>query len=128
MIEHHIGIVVGNIEEDIETYSKLGYVTVSEIYYDEVQKNRIVFLKKDGTKILLELIEPMDSSSTVSSALLGYHHICYEVDNEKEFNVLFKSKGYGRIILHKVRAIALGNRFVSFAMLRNGSIIEYLHK
>lgn len=128
MKEHHLGIIVKNLEEDIEMYEQLGYENISEIYYDEFQKNKIVFMLKKGTDLLFELIEPIDSTSSICSAHLGYHHICYEVDSEEEIHDMFKCKGNGIIFLKRIKAVALDNRLVSFAMLLNGSIIEFLYK
>ena len=128
MKEHHIGIIVKSIEKDIDIYEKLGYRRESKIYVDEIQKNKVVFLYREGNDLLLELIEPIDRTSTVYTAQLGYHHICYEVNSDNEVNDMYKVKGTGIIFLRKVRAVALKNRCVSFAMLQNGFIVEYLYK
>lgn len=61
MKEHHIGIIVKSIEKDIDIYEKLGYRRESKIYVDEIQKNKVVFLNREGNDLLLELIEPIDS-------------------------------------------------------------------
>lgn len=128
MKEHHIGIVVKNIDKEIDIYEKLGYRRESKIFIDEIQRNKVVFLNREGTDLLIELIEPIDKTSTVFSAQLGYHHICYEVNSDNEVKDMYKVKGTGIVFLHKIQAVALKNRCVSFAMLKNGLIIEYLHK
>ena len=93
MKEHHIGIIVKSIEKDIDIYEKLGYRRESKIYVDEIQKNKVVFLYREGNDLLLELIEPIDRTSTVYTAQLGYHHICYEVNSDNEVNDMYKVKG-----------------------------------
>lgn len=128
MREHHIGIIVKDINKEIEMYSHLGYYPTSAIVYDELQNNRIVFLKKQDLSLLIELVQPVDSSSTVRHSSVGYHHICYEVDSKDEVKEMFRYKGVGVIFLREIRAIAIENRLISFAMLRNGTLIEFLYK
>jgi len=40
MREHHIGIVVKNVEESQKIFEKLGYKVCSEVTVDEYQHNR----------------------------------------------------------------------------------------
>ncbi|MDR9770435.1 VOC family protein [Acetomicrobium sp.] len=77
---HHVGIVVKDIEKACLLYRGLGYVQVDSIIEDNVQHNRLLFLKNG--ELLVELIEPINSSSPVYNPRnLGYHHICYEVED-----------------------------------------------
>ena len=49
---HHIGIVVKDIEKNILMYKKLGYKQISEIFFDEIQNNKVVFLESIILKLL----------------------------------------------------------------------------
>jgi hypothetical protein len=58
---HHVGIVVKDIEKACVLHHGLGYVQVGSIIEDNVQHNRLFFLKNG--ELLVELIEPINSSS-----------------------------------------------------------------
>lgn len=77
---HHTGIIVKDLEKNIILYTKLGYNEVSNIIVDNVQQNRVVFLQNQNNKI--ELLEPLNEKSSIYHFKEGYHHICYEVENE----------------------------------------------
>ena len=122
MKEHHIGIKVSQLEKNIELYSKLGYQQVSPITVDEIQNNRIVFLQKQSQSI--ELIEPINEKSSIFHFKDGYHHICYESENDEDIINTFKEAIIGKIFTKPILAPALENREVVFACLQNGLFIE----
>lgn len=128
MKEHHIGIIVNDISEELKIYEKLGYRQKSELCIDNYQNNKVLFLEREGSSTLIELVEPIANESTVRSSIKGYHHVCYEIDSDKELDDMFAVKGIGVLFCKKVIAPALNHRKVSFALLRNGTIIEFLHK
>lgn len=128
MKEHHIGIIVNDISEELKIYEKLGYRQKSELCIDKYQNNKVLFLEREGCTTLIELVEPIDEESTVGFSPKGYHHVCYEIDSDKELDDMFNLKGVGMVFCKKVIAPALNHREVSFALLRNGTVIEFLHK
>ena len=82
----HIGYVVKNID-DYLTNSFLK--AVSPPVYDPVQKSKICFVDVGwDDEVLLELLEPSDSSSPVANFLQktggGLHHLCFEVKDITE--------------------------------------------
>jgi len=121
---HHIGIIVNSIEKEVELYTKLGYSVYGEIVSDEIQYNKILFLQMGNEKI--ELIEPMDSRSSVHNLPKGYAHICYEVEDLDAYLDDFKEKRIGVVFTEKLTAPAIDNRSVVFAYLKNKSIVEFV--
>ena len=122
---HHTGIVVEDMALSLEIYKKLGYEAISDIVEDNVQNNRLLFIKL-GNEVL-ELIEPMNEQSTVYNAgNYGYHHICYEVEDLDTVKAEFKGLKIGKIFTEKITAPAFDNRNIMFAYLKNGTIIEYV--
>ncbi|MCI8790820.1 MAG: VOC family protein [Lachnospiraceae bacterium] len=124
MREHHVGIIVGDIEEGRLVFGHLGYRPCGEVVEDFEQHNRILFLENGQSLSRIELIEPLDGASTVRNASHGIHHICYETD--VGFMESFKTLKIGRMLPQRYIAPALGNRQVVFACLRGGLYVEFL--
>lgn len=124
MTVHHTGIIVKNLEKNMTVYVKLGYDQVSDIVVDNVQQNRVVFLRNQNQTI--ELIEPLNENSSIYNFKEGYHHICYEVENKDAFFKDFKQLKIGKIFTKPMRAPAIDNREIFFACLTNGTFVEFL--
>lgn len=124
MREHHVGVIVGDIEESRMVFGCLGYRPCGEMVEDLEQHNKILFLESRQNYSRIELIEPLDGASTVRNARQGIHHICYEVD--EGFMEDFKTLKIGRMLPQRYIAPALGNRQVVFAYLRGGLFVEFL--
>lgn len=123
---HHIGIVVKDIDNSIDIYNKLGYKKVSEKIIDNIQNNILIFLHNDISNETLELIQPMNKNSTVFNSKVGYNHFCYEVNNLDDYVESFKKEKIGKIFTHKITAPAFENKNIIFAILKNGTIIEFM--
>ena len=121
---HHTGIIVKALEKNITLYIKLGYDQVSDIIVDNIQQNRVVFLQSQNHKI--ELIEPLNEKSSIYHFKEGYHHICYEVENEAVFFKNFKQLKIGKIFTKPIQAPAIDNCEIVFACLANGTFAEFL--
>ena len=126
MTVHHTGIIVKDIQKNLAIYNKLGYVQISDIIIDAVQHNRIVFLTSINQLYTIELIEPLDKTSSVYNLKEGYHHICYEVDNRNQFINDFKKLKIGKIFTKPQIAPAIEDREIVFACLQNGTFVEFL--
>lgn len=124
MREHHVGIVVKNMEESRLVFERLGYWSCGEEVEDLEQHNRILFLENGQNLNKIELIEPLDDASTVRNAAPGIHHICYEV--KEGFADGFRALKIGKLLPQRYIAPALGNRQVMFACLRGGLLVEFL--
>lgn len=123
---HHIGLVVESIIDDIKVYEKLGYELVNDIEIDELQNIKLAFLSRNGDKTLIELIEPIDETSSVHRIQGCYHHLCFDTHGEKNFMTTFKSMKIGKIFTKPLKAVALCNKNVVFACLKNGSFVEFI--
>lgn len=123
---HHVGLVVKNIEKSRNIYTKLGYIPITDIVLDEIQSNRILFMKSSDCLQTIELIEAVDKSSSVYNFKVGYHHICYEIDSGRSLMEDFKKLKIGKNFTPPIPAPALNNRDIRFACLNNGMLIEFL--
>lgn len=122
---HHIGIIVKDIEQSLSLYSMMGYKKRGDILVDYIQNNYIVFLQSESSPAL-ELIMPINKSSSVYNCKEGYHHICYEHEIGEDFLETFKQLKIGKIFTNPIRAPAIDNRKVVFAFLRNRVLVEFL--
>ena len=122
---HHTGIIVKDLEKNITLYSKIGYDPISNTIVDNIQQNRIVFLKNQDQ--IIELIEPLNEKASIYHFKEGYHHICYEIDNPNTFFHDFKQLKIGRIFTKPMKAAAIHNREIVFACLTNGTFVEFLY-
>ena len=122
---HHIGIKVKDLKKSIGIYEKMGYTKISNIVIDTIQNNRIVFVKSSEGFQILELIEPIDSTSSICHFDDGYHHICYETDSP-DFKEKFDGLKIGKIFTKPVMVPAIEGRKALFGCLSNGTFIEFL--
>ena len=84
LVFHHVGVLVGSMEEAIRHYAALfGQTNISAISDIESQGVRVCFVKiGDGS--YLELVEPMNEDSKVSRMAkkqVTYYHVGYMVKN-----------------------------------------------
>ena len=79
----HIGIVVNNLDDTLETYcNQLGYSLLERVAIPEQMVEAAFLGAGNGT---IELISPTDTTSGTARFLAargeGTHHICFEVDD-----------------------------------------------
>ena len=79
----HIGIVVNNLDDTLETYcNQLGYSLLERVAIPEQMVEAAFLDAGNGT---IELISPTDTTSGTARFLAargeGTHHICFEVDD-----------------------------------------------
>lgn len=127
---HHLGYVTDNITKTITFYAKAGY-GASSIIEDEIQRVYICFLTKDGCP-KIELIEPIDKSSSVNKILekngVAPYHVCYEVDDiNKAFDELVDGQGYIPLF-RPIEAVALNNRLICYLYRKEVGFIELVNK
>lgn len=123
---HHIGIITKSMEKSIDVYERLDYQKQSDIFYDNIQNNRIIFMKNKSDTHMIELIEPLSNLSSVYNFPEGYHHICYIVNDYDAFLMAFKKMKIGKIFTQPIKAPAIGEKNVVFAYLKTGTFIEFL--
>src|SRR5215469_7792975 len=119
---HHIGFVVSSIQESAEAFiQSLGACWDGNIIFDPVQKVHVSFFQnKNAADPLIELVEPGEMKSPVSSFLErggGLHHLCYEV-GDLDAHLAF-CKSVGTIIIRPpVPAVAFGGRRIAWGVSR----------
>jgi|TARA_B110000014_G_scaffold149992_1_gene104642 methylmalonyl-CoA/ethylmalonyl-CoA epimerase len=124
---HHIGIVVPKIHDSIGELTKfLKFETIGIPTLIGSQKVNVCFMKLGD--INLELIEPVEKNSPVSSFLSdggGFHHLCFEVKDINE-KISELEKSGARLLIKPV--LGFEERQIAFLYLNmkntNFNLIE----
>ena len=122
---HHIGIACRDIAKTKALYLSMGYKDFP-IVEDPIQRVRVCFLEKEASP-RIELLEPLDHDSPVSSTLdkvgVSPYHICYEVtDIEQAITCLRKQRFI--LVNGPVKAPAMDGRKIAFLFNKNNGLIE----
>ena len=128
---HHIGIVVENIQKSLGELTKyLDFESTTMPSLVGSQKVNICFLKTNN--VFLELIEPTEENSPISNFIkkgVGFHHLCFEVDDIHLELEKMKKNG-ARIVVDVVKGFE--ERLTAFVMLdmknTNCNLIELAEK
>lgn len=123
---HHIGIIVKSIKRSIEIYKRLGYQVHHSLFYDAIQENYIALLKREDSDVLVELVQPVNSNSTVINCRYGIHHICFDAREHNNYIKFFKDNKIGKIFSKRYDTMIEKNAQVVFAMLYDGSYVEFI--
>ncbi len=102
LIVDHVAIAVvrGTLEAQVAAYRMLGF---EEIHREEIgggDRVREVLLRIGSGPNLIQLLEPLDDSSTVQKAIVrnggkgGLHHVGFRVDNIQAAFDDLKAKGF----------------------------------
>jgi len=127
---HHIAYAVTSIEKSKVRFEELGYEsTQTEPMNDDFRNIRILFMIHKESKTLIELVEPLNDKSPITSLCQKMHgcaspyHICYEVENLEDALSKLKLKGY--LITQKpAPAVAIEGKNVAFLFQKDVGIIE----
>lgn len=123
---NHIGFITGDIEKSKSIYEQLGYRVIKEMD-DDIQNNRLVFIKNNLSNEVIELIKPLNEKSTVKNSTgVGLHHLCYEVENMEQVEKYVKDNNIGTVFTRRIKAPAFDNKDIIFVYLRNKAIIEFI--
>ena len=126
---HHVGLVVRNLKETIETLAAVFGFEVATVVDDLAGTFRSCLLHADGTH--LELIEPLDGQGSIAKFLEnkggGLHHVSLLVqDLDAELRVL-KAKGV-QLVDEEIKQVGhLRATFVHPASLQ-GILVELIEK
>lgn len=122
----HIGIAVKNINQAIETFSKLSEIKDYHIEMVEEQKVRVASFKVGESRI--ELLEPTSSDSPVAKFIEkkgeGIHHIAFEVENIEE--EIEKAKRKNFLLVDPTPKYGANNCLIAFIHPKsfNGVLVE----
>jgi methylmalonyl-CoA/ethylmalonyl-CoA epimerase len=125
---HHIGYATTSIEREEATFGLLGYRSEGEAFTDPTQGIRGLFLTGPGPRI--ELLEGLPESSTLTPWLasgIRMYHLAYTVPDIGGA-VSWARSQRARITVEPVPAVAFGGRRISFAMFRNGLLVEFIER
>jgi methylmalonyl-CoA/ethylmalonyl-CoA epimerase len=125
---HHIGYATTSIERELATFSQLGYRSEGHAFTDPIQGIRGLFLVGAGPRI--ELLENLPGSATLTPWLasgIRLYHIAYTVPDTAAA-VAWARAQRARITVEPVPAVAFHGRRISFAMFRNGLLVEFIER
>ena len=128
MTIHHIGIITKDIQKSILQYEKLGYTCLGETTLDYIQNNIVTFLSSPDNKQKIELISPANRNSTIVNFPAGYHHICYDICDDPNYLSQFKKLKIGKVFTQPTIAPAIENRKIVFALLQDGTFVEFISR
>ena len=125
----HIGIVVHNLDESLQTYcNQLGFTLLERVMIPE-QLVEAAFL--DAGNGTIELIAPTDTESGTARYLQnrgeGTHHICFAVDNIEAALAELRAQGV-RLIDETPRQGVHGLVAFVHPKATHGTMIELLQK
>jgi len=125
----HIGIVVHNLDESLQTYcNQLGFTLLERVMIPE-QLVEAAFL--DAGNGTIELIAPTDTESGTARYLQnrgeGAHHICFAVDNIEAALAELRAQGV-RLIDETPRQGVHGLVAFVHPKATHGTMIELLQK
>ena len=128
MMIDHIAIVVPSLEQAIPHWEKIfGYAPMTSPVVNSRQRVRVVFLAKDGS-LTIKLVEPLDSSSPVSTLASrggGLHHLCFRCANLNDEILRLEEAGI-RILTPPEPGEAFDNEPIAFAYAGNGLNVELI--
>lgn len=127
---HHVGFVVSNILNEIESFvGSTGASWDKLIFHDPLQKVKVTFLRNPcPSDALIELIEPAGDGSPVLNFLQkggGLHHVCYEVPDLSAHLDLMQLKG-AIVVRRPLPAIAFDNRRIAWTVTKQRLLVEFL--
>ncbi len=128
---HHVGVVVGSLEESGKHYAEyLGMRALGPTVHDSVQRVNVQFWSQERDGTCIELIEPAGDDSPVARLLArggGMAHLCYEVEDLEKTLEDVQQKG-AILVSGPVAAAAFDHRRIAFVILRGMGVTEFVEK
>ncbi|MFZ0964872.1 MAG: VOC family protein [Terriglobia bacterium] len=131
-ILHHFGFVVASISSSAEEFAvSMSARWDGQVIHDPLQRVRVAFfVPVDARNPVLELVEPADQVSPVSSFLKkggGLHHVCYEIDDLE--SALAAARGCGFAVVAPPKpAVAFNGRRIAWVCSKNRLLMEFLER
>ncbi len=128
MVIDHICIAVKDIGEGIAYWGKVfGYVQMTGIVVNSLQKVKVAFLKKENS-LSIKIIEPLKENLSLVNFVShggGFHHICFRCDNINDGLKELKEKGLITLVPPQPGE-AFNNHDIAFLLARYGLNIELI--
>ena len=127
---HHIGIVIRNLPEALSVL-EIEDLELSESVIDYEQNNNLHFLYLPQNDLWIELVEPLNSQSTVSTFLkrngMALHHIGIEVKELSQIENRYKDKkGIFMLGGYKISVKSFGGDISTKFVHAKGLLLEFL--
>lgn len=122
----HIGIAVSDLEQAIDTYSKILNKKCTKTEIVESEKVETAFFQTGESKV--ELLGPTDSSSVIQTFIdkkgEGMHHVAFEVEDIHSEIDRLRKEGFN--ILNEKPKKGADNKLVAFVHPKNnhGVLVE----
>lgn len=125
---HHVGVVVGDIDQATNDYAiRMGGQVTSAIVEDQTQGARVVLLTV-GSDTLIELVEPLNTQSSLNKVLrrrAPLHHLCFEVDDLDQEIERLRNLGLA-LVAEPVSAPLFDMRRIAWLCDESGGLMELL--
>lgn len=123
---HHIGVATTNINKEFETFKMIGYSKESDIFEDNLQGIKGMFIVAEGHP-RLELLENLNGCNTLNYWIANknkMYHFAYYVDNIEKVIEIFKRNRFK--IISPLKTSVYFHKRICFLMLPNTYIIELI--
>ena len=124
---HHIGVATKSIEKEFLYLRCLGYKQCSDIFVDEIQKIKGMFIEAENQPCL-ELLENLSDDGPLTNHLKKgnkFYHFAYETnDIEKDYARFIEG---GALPVVRITKAAYFNK-ICFFMLKNMMLVELVEK
>jgi methylmalonyl-CoA/ethylmalonyl-CoA epimerase len=125
---HHLGYAAASIEKERDLFALLGYQQEGNIFADPMQGVAGCFLTSPGPRIeLLENLPGFTTSTPWLDAGVKLYHFAYLV-TDLEVAMSWARTLRAKIAVAPVPSVAFHGRRISFVMLRNGLMLEFIEK
>jgi hypothetical protein len=127
---HHIGIATNDVDSLLKVY-KLKRDDITETIFDNEQKNNLHFIFLKENNLWIEIIEPVDKSSTIHNFVnknqSALHHIGISTNNIENENS-FYSKLPSNFIVGKysLNVNSFGGKIKTLFVAFKGMITEFV--
>lgn len=127
---HHIGIATNDVDSLLKVY-KLKRDDITETIFDNEQKNNLHFIFLKENNLWIEIIEPVDKTSTISNFVnknqSALHHIGISTENIENENS-FYSKLPSNFIIGKYQLAvnSFGGKIKTLFVAFKGMITEFV--
>ena len=127
---HHLGIVIKNMPDALLALDK-SLDDVLEKVADHEQNNTLYFLHLPENNLWIELVEPMNEQSTVTTFLkkngMALHHIGLQITDLAQIEESYRNrKGTFLLGAYNIFVRSFGGNLKTRFVFVNGLLLEYV--
>lgn len=128
---HHLGVATLDAHREVPTWATLGYMPISDLIHDPVQRVRVLFLGNGiAGSPLVELVEPAADDSPVRRFVGGtsrFYHLCFEVDDIEAALRRIKEARW-LVVQPPLPAVAYHRRLIAWCYTPSRDLVELLER